>query len=58
MNKSLIPQKISNASVVWNYLNGVVNVYKPAGLTVGQVRRSIIGNLCRGKDNIKLFSQK
>lgn len=53
--KSLIPQKITNASVVWNYLNGVVNVYKPAGLTVGQVRRSIIGNLCRGNNNINFF---
>lgn len=39
--------KIKDAPTVWKYLNGVVNLYKPAGLTVQQVRRTIIGNLCR-----------
>lgn len=43
---------VKDAATVWKYLNGVINVYKPAGLTVQQVRHTIIGNLCRG--NIKL----
>nr|XP_029729526.1 mitochondrial mRNA pseudouridine synthase Trub2-like [Aedes albopictus] len=46
--------KIKDAPTVWNYLNGVVNVYKPAGLTVQQVRHTIIGNLCRDLNQLKV----
>lgn len=41
--------KVSNAPVVWKYLNGLVVVYKPAGLTFHNVRSTILHNLYRGK---------
>lgn len=46
--------KLKDAPTVWKYLNGVINVYKPAGLTVQQVRHTIIGNLCRDLNQLKV----
>ncbi|XP_058824112.1 pseudouridylate synthase TRUB2, mitochondrial [Topomyia yanbarensis] len=46
--------KVQDAPVVWKYLNGLVNVYKPAGLTVQQVRHTIIGNLCRDLNQLRV----
>ncbi|XP_058451893.1 pseudouridylate synthase TRUB2, mitochondrial [Malaya genurostris] len=46
--------KVKEAPVVWKYLNGIVNVYKPAGLTVQQVRHTIIGNLCRDLNQLQV----
>lgn len=46
--------KIKDAPTVWNYLNGVINLYKPAGLTVQQVRHTIIGNLCRDLNQLEV----
>ncbi|XP_053697034.1 pseudouridylate synthase TRUB2, mitochondrial [Sabethes cyaneus] len=46
--------KVENAPVVWRFLNGVINVYKPACLTVQQVRQTIIGNLCRDLNQMKV----
>ncbi|XP_055548377.1 pseudouridylate synthase TRUB2, mitochondrial [Wyeomyia smithii] len=46
--------KVVYAPVAWRYLNGVINVYKPARLTVQQVRHTIIGNLCRDLNQMKV----
>ncbi|XP_001850528.2 mitochondrial mRNA pseudouridine synthase Trub2 [Culex quinquefasciatus] len=45
---------VKDAATVWKYLNGVINVYKPAGLTVQQVRHTIIGNLCRDLNELRV----
>ncbi|XP_050101597.1 pseudouridylate synthase TRUB2, mitochondrial [Anopheles aquasalis] len=42
-----LPKLIKDAPTVWNYLNGVVNLYKPAGITAQQVRNTVVHNLCR-----------
>lgn len=39
----------SKATEVWNVLNGIINVYKPAGVKVNHVRGAIITHLCSGK---------
>lgn len=39
---------VKDAPTVWNYLNGVVNVFKPAGVSVKQVKKAILGNLSKG----------
>lgn len=44
----MLAKRISEAPKAWNYLNGVINVYKPAGVSVNQVRSTIKANLCRG----------
>lgn len=41
--------KYLNAKSCWNYLNGVANVYKPAGNKLNQVRSSVLSNIIRGK---------
>lgn len=41
--------KYLNAKTCWNYLNGVANVYKPAGNKLNQVRSSVLSNIIRGK---------
>lgn len=41
---------ISEAPQLWRHLNnGIINVYKPAGVSQRQVQTRIIANLCRGK---------
>lgn len=44
----MLKKAVYDAATVWNCLNGVINVYKPAGLKVSQVRSTVIGNICRG----------
>lgn len=39
----------SRAPVIWNRLNGLICIYKPADITVPHVRRTIITNICAGK---------
>ncbi|XP_055611826.1 pseudouridylate synthase TRUB2, mitochondrial [Uranotaenia lowii] len=46
--------KVKDAPTVWKYLNGVVNIYKPSGLTVHQIRHTIIGNLCRDLNDLEV----
>ena len=41
---------IKDAPTVWNNLNGIINVFKPAGIKVSQVRAAVIANLCRGME--------
>ncbi|KAF4523372.1 hypothetical protein B566_EDAN005527 [Ephemera danica] len=45
-NKKM-PSFVRDASVVWRHLRGLVCVYKPKEMTTNQVRRTMIGNLCR-----------
>lgn len=39
---------IFEAPKVWRHLNGIINIYKPAGLSMKQVQSSVISNICRG----------
>ncbi|XP_035897750.1 mitochondrial mRNA pseudouridine synthase Trub2-like [Anopheles stephensi] len=45
---------VRDAPTVWNYLNGLVNLYKPAGVTVQQVQNTIIHNLCRDLNQLEV----
>ncbi|XP_058130395.1 pseudouridylate synthase TRUB2, mitochondrial [Anopheles ziemanni] len=45
---------VTDAPTVWNYLNGLVNLYKPSGVTVQQVRNAIIHNLCRDLNQLEV----
>lgn len=40
---------IADASIIWNHLNGVINVYKPAGVKNINVRNAILYKLCSGE---------
>jgi tRNA U55 pseudouridine synthase TruB len=44
----------NDAARVWQFLNGIINVYKPAGVSVRQVRSTIISNLCRDLNQLKV----
>nr|CAD7454652.1 unnamed protein product [Timema tahoe] len=44
---------ISEAPIVWNLLKGIICVYKPTGVKCGQVRNTIIGNLCKDLCELK-----
>lgn len=43
------------ASKAWKFLNGTINVYKPAEMATTTVIRAIKTNLCRGKQTINGF---
>uniref|UniRef100_A0A182QX86 Pseudouridine synthase II N-terminal domain-containing protein n=1 Tax=Anopheles farauti TaxID=69004 RepID=A0A182QX86_9DIPT len=45
---------VKDAPTVWSYLNGVVNLFKPAGITVQQVRNTVIHNLCRDLNQLEV----
>uniref|UniRef100_A0A182SX58 Pseudouridine synthase II N-terminal domain-containing protein n=1 Tax=Anopheles maculatus TaxID=74869 RepID=A0A182SX58_9DIPT len=45
---------VKDAPTVWNYLNGLVNIYKPAGITVQQVQNTIIHNICRDLNQLEV----
>lgn len=47
---------ISEAPKLWHHLNGIINVYKPSGVSMKQVQNTIISNLCRGKTKFNFFS--
>lgn len=40
---------ISEAPKLWKHLNGIINIYKPAGLTMKQVQNMVVSNICRGE---------
>uniref|UniRef100_A0A336MKI3 CSON013563 protein n=1 Tax=Culicoides sonorensis TaxID=179676 RepID=A0A336MKI3_CULSO len=39
--------RVSEATTVWKYLNGLFVIYKPSGLTFHNIRTTILHNLCR-----------
>lgn len=43
------------ASKAWKFLNGTINVYKPAEMTTGTVIRAIKTNICKGKQTADRF---
>uniref|UniRef100_A0AAG5CQG5 Pseudouridine synthase II N-terminal domain-containing protein n=1 Tax=Anopheles atroparvus TaxID=41427 RepID=A0AAG5CQG5_ANOAO len=45
---------VTEAPTVWNYLNGLVNLYKPAGVTIQQVRNTVVHNLCRDLNQLEV----
>ena len=45
----MLSTKIKEAPVVWRQLNGIINVYKQAGVSEKQVRSTIISKLCQGE---------
>lgn len=45
-----VTKYVSDARLVYNALNGVVAIYKPASLHFNRMRETLIGNLCRGYD--------
>lgn len=40
--------KVYDAATVFRNLNGIINVYKPAGMKVKHVRNAILSNICKG----------
>lgn len=57
-----VTKYVRDARLVYNALNGVVVIYKPASLHFNRMRETIISNLCRGYDisfvyNIFLFDR-
>lgn len=57
MMLSTIKSIITEAPTFWRHLDGIINIYKPAGVSMKQVQTAIITNLCRGEvlQNIKLM---
>lgn len=51
----MISTKISEAPVVWNYLNGIINIFKPADVSIRNIRPAILGNICKGMKMILNF---
>ncbi|BFG05590.1 mitochondrial mRNA pseudouridine synthase Trub2 [Drosophila madeirensis] len=45
--------KVYDAATVFRHLNGVLNVYKPAGMKVGHVRSAVLSNICKGLNEMK-----
>lgn len=43
--------KVYDAATVFKHLNGIINVYKPAGMKVKHVRNAILSNICKGSSN-------
>ncbi|XP_034478483.1 mitochondrial mRNA pseudouridine synthase Trub2 [Drosophila innubila] len=46
--------KVYDAATVFKHLNGIINVYKPAGMKVKHVRNAILGNICKGLNEMEL----
>ena len=40
--------KTIQAPMVWSSLNGLINVFKPAGVKVKQVKHSVLVNIAKG----------
>lgn len=49
--------KVHEASVVFKHLNGLINIYKPAGVKVKHVKTAILHNICRGNSEV-FFNNK
>ncbi|XP_030375379.1 mitochondrial mRNA pseudouridine synthase Trub2 [Scaptodrosophila lebanonensis] len=46
--------KVYDAATVLKHLNGIINVYKPAGMKVHQVRTAILANICKGLNEMNV----
>lgn len=44
----MLSTKVFEAPKLWHYLNGIISVYKPAGVSARRTQAAIITNLCRG----------
>ncbi|KAH8267392.1 hypothetical protein KR026_009997 [Drosophila bipectinata] len=45
--------KVYDAATVFRHLNGILNVYKPAGMKVKHVRNAILSNICKGLNSME-----
>ncbi|XP_064536724.1 pseudouridylate synthase TRUB2, mitochondrial [Drosophila montana] len=45
--------KVYDAATVFKHLNGIINVYKPAGIKVKHVRNAILSNICKGLNELE-----
>lgn len=43
--------KIYDAATAFKYLNGIVNLFKPAGMKVKHLKTAFQHNLCKGLQN-------
>lgn len=41
-------KKVSDPTIIFKYLNGIVNVYKPSNFSVKQVKSALLHNVCKG----------
>ncbi|CRK97808.1 CLUMA_CG011184, isoform A [Clunio marinus] len=48
-----VVKTIKEAPRLWNFLNGIVNVYKPSGISVEFAKKTLISNICRDLNNMK-----
>ncbi|XP_065368261.1 pseudouridylate synthase TRUB2, mitochondrial [Calliphora vicina] len=44
--------KVQDASLVFKHLNGLINIYKPAGMKVKHVKSAILHNICRDLNDL------
>lgn len=44
-----------SAQTVWHHLNGLINVYKPAGVSTKQVKDMIRTHICDGTYSMRCF---
>lgn len=42
----------THAPTLWKYLNGQLNVFKPAGMSINLVKAALRGNICDGRSNL------
>ncbi|ALC41203.1 CG7849 [Drosophila busckii] len=45
--------KVYDAATVFKHLNGIINVYKPAGVKVQHVRNAILSNISKGLNELE-----
>lgn len=50
----MLSKRVSQAPLVWNQLHGLINVFKPAGIKSSRIKYTVVGNLVRGKNAIKI----
>lgn len=43
----MLSTRVRNAPLIWNNLNGIINVYKPAGVKISHLKNTIKHNLTR-----------
>ncbi|XP_026478925.1 mitochondrial mRNA pseudouridine synthase Trub2-like [Ctenocephalides felis] len=45
--KNVLSLRTNDAPTIWSSLNGIINVFKPAGISVFRISNTIIANICR-----------
>lgn len=53
--KNLVSVKTNDAPTIWSSLNGIINIFKPAGTSLHHVRNAIATNICKGFDGYLNF---